>query len=155
MDSNIIFYGLIYFSILGFLWIIRYIINKIFLYLDRKNELKELEIKNNQFNLYLSMDPKLAEEEIDNLVEKYLDEYVLNKILINNIDFIRKDQIEEMVKCLDKNIMLEISELYIFYIKTLVNIKDQDDLLKYINKKVKEHVLTFVTQFNKPKNEIK
>jgi hypothetical protein len=56
---------------------------------------------------------------------------------------------ELMVKKLTKTIMLELSELYIFYIKIQRDISDEMDILKYINKKVKEHVLEFVTEYNK------
>ena len=56
-----------------------------------------------------------------------------------------------IAKYLDKKISLEISDLYIFYIKILVSIQDDNDLLAYIDRKVKQHVLEFVTDYNKTK----
>lgn len=117
---------------------------------EKRNRLKELEIKNNQYLLFMQMDPKLIENEIDELIKKYLNDYYLNNIFSSNIDFIRREQIDIMVKQLVKNIIEDISELYLFYIKCLTNIRNDDDLLKYIYKKVKEHVLDFVTEYNKP-----
>ena len=121
--------------------------------IDKKNKLKEMEIKNNQYSLFSNLEPKLIEEEIDNLIDKYINIYYINYMIPNNIDYLRKDYIEKMVKELTKQIIMDISELYIFYIKCLVSIKSDQDLLTYIHKKVKEHVLTFVTDYNKPKAE--
>lgn len=121
--------------------------------IDKKNKLKEMEIKNNQYSLFVNLDPKLIEEEIDNLIDKYINIYYINYMIPNNIDYLRKDYIEKMVKELTKQIIMDISELYVFYIKCLVSIKSDQDLLTYIHKKVKEHVLTFVTDYNKPKAE--
>lgn len=121
--------------------------------IDKKNKLKEMEIKNNQYSLFSNLEPKLIEEEIDNLIDKYINIYYINYMIPNNIDYLRKDYIEKMVKELTKQIIMDISELYVFYIKCLVSIKSDQDLLTYIHKKVKEHVLTFVTDYNKPKAE--
>lgn len=121
--------------------------------IDKKNKLKEMEIKNNQYSLFSNLEPKLIEEEIDNLIDKYINIYYINYMIPNNIDYLRKDYIEKMVKELTKQIIMDISELYVFYIKCLTSIKSDQDLLTYIHKKVKEHVLTFVTDYNKPKAE--
>lgn len=137
----------IIFTLLSFSAILYYMI----IIIEKRNKLEELKIKNEQYSLFMKMDPKLIENEIDELVKKYLNEYYLNNIFSNNIDFIRRDQIDLMVRELTKNITSEISELYLFYIKCLTNIGNDDDLLKYIYKKVKEHVLDFVTEYNKPK----
>lgn len=150
MDSNllIIMIGICYICTIIF---IRLLSIQIFGYLNQKQKIKTEEVKNNQYNLFMQIDVELVEGEIDKLIKKYLNEYVLYEIIMNNIDYVRKDKVEEMIRYLDKKIMIEISELYIFYIKLLRNINNDEDLLEYVNKKVKEHVLNFVTDFNSPK----
>ena len=120
---------------------------------EKRNNQKTLELENKKIELFMQMDPKMAESEIDELVKKYLNDYIIKNFLISNIDYIKKNEIDKMVKELDRNIVREISELYIFYIKILTNITDEEDLIKYIDKKVKEHVLEFVTEFNRPKEK--
>lgn len=150
MDSNllIIMIGICYICTIIF---IRLLSIQVFGYLNQKQKIKTEEVKNNQYNLFMQIDTELVEGEIDKLIKKYLNEYVLYEIIMNNIDYVRKDKVEEMIRYLDKKIMIEISELYIFYIKLLRNINNDEDLLEYVNKKVKEHVLNFVTDFNSPK----
>lgn len=150
MDSNllIIMIGICYICTIIF---VRLLSIQIFGYLNQKQKIKTEEVKNNQYNLFMQIDAELVEGEIDKLIKKYLNEYVLYEIIMNNIDYVRKDKVEEMIRYLDKKIMIEISELYIFYIKLLRNINNDEDLLEYVNKKVKEHVLNFVTDFNSPK----
>ena len=118
-------------------------------YLDKKNQLRELDLKNKQCELYIQISPQYAEEEINKLVKKYIDTYTLSEIYANNIIYLTHQDIDDMVRKLDKAIMLEISDLYVFYIKLLTNIDDEKDLLVYIDSKVKELVLEFVTEFNK------
>lgn len=131
--------------------------SSIFYYLiavvNKRNKLKEMEIKNTQYELFTKLDPSLIEEEIDKLINKYINNYYINYMIPNNIDYLKKDAIEKMIKELTKQVMLDLSELYLFYIKTLTNIKSDEDLLMFVHKKIKEHVLIFVTDYNKPKAE--
>lgn len=114
-------------------------------------ELKRMNFENTKMDLFVKLDPKKAEEEIDEYIQNKLNEYFVKKLLINKVEYIRKEQVDQMVKDLDKEIMLNISELYIFYIKLLTNIRNDNDLLIFIDSKVKDHVLQFVTEYNKPK----
>lgn len=113
-------------------------------------KLKQIDQDINKTKLYMDIDPKAAEKEIDDLVSNYVKEYAFEKFIINRVDFIKKSDIEKMVSNVFKKIVIEISDVYIFYIKTIVNIKDEEDLAIYIRKKTKEHVLGYVTQYNKP-----
>ena len=118
-------------------------------YLEKRNEIRLLEIQNQKIDLMMKLDPNTAEDEIDKLVKKYINEYVLNNFIVNNVNYIQREEIEIMIKQLDKKIILELSELYIFYIKLIREVSNETDIIKYINNKVKEHVLIFVTEFNK------
>jgi hypothetical protein len=123
----------------------------LFIIIEKRNTIKEMELKNEQYDLFMKMDPKLADEEIDKLIDKYIDEYTINIILMSNIDYMKSEDIDKMIKTLTRDITLKLSELYIFYIKILVNISSDDDLLRYIHKRVKNKVLLFVTEYNKPR----
>ena len=56
-----------------------------------------------------------------------------------------------MVNVLTHNICIDITELYIFYIKNICNIQTDQDLIKFIRERVKEHVLQFINEFNQTK----
>ena len=150
MDINLILELIKLLALVG-LYVSLYIIIKS--NLEKRNNLKYMELENRKFELYSQIDPKSVETEIDQFIEKYMDEYILKKYIVKYIDYIKKDEIEKMIRDLDTVICLEISDLYVYYIKLLTSIKDEDDLIRYIDRKVKEHVLGFVTQFNKPKEE--
>ena len=118
-------------------------------YMEEKNKLKKIELENNKYDLFMRMDPKLAEKEIEDMIKKKVQEYAFTNFIMKRISYVMDPQINEMIKYLDKQIILEISEMYIFYIKIIANIEDETDLLNFINKKVQEQVLDFVTDFNK------
>lgn len=117
-------------------------------HLEENRNLRRLEIENKKVELQMRMDPKLAEKEVEDLVKNYVSQYGFVNFVSKQIPFIRDQQVNEMIRYLDKQIMLEISELYIFYIKCITNIEDENDLLIFVDKKVKDQVLEFVTNFN-------
>ena len=114
-------------------------------------EIKNKEIENQKAELFMKVDPNIANKEIEDMISDYINRYVVRHFLINNIDYIRKEEIDMMVKKITREVILDISELYLFYVKILVSIKDDDDLIRFINRKVSDKVLEFVTEFNKPK----
>lgn len=115
-----------------------------------RNELKRKEIENAKMDLMMKLDPNLAEEEINKYIKGYLDQYMLSHFIINKIQYIKANEIEKMIRDLDKEIIIDISELYISYIKILINVNDDQDIIRFINKKVKENVLAVVTEYNRP-----
>lgn len=131
------------------------VINIIDKYLRAKNKYRSMEISNKKIELFMQLDPKLMEQEIDDLILKYLNDYVLKHFTIMRIDYISDDECENMIRTLRHDILLDLSELYIFYIKNLVNLTSDDDLVEYMNKKIKDHVLLFITDFNKPRENDK
>ena len=145
MVFNNIIAALIFIYVAGFSV---YVFNKVMNHLEENRNLRRLEIQNKKCELQMRMDPKLAEKEIEDLAKDYLNQYALVNFITKQIPFIREQEVNEMIRYLDKQILLEISELYIFYIRCIVNINDEDDLLAFIDRKVKEQVLEFVTNFN-------
>ena len=120
--------------------------------LTKRLYIKEKELQNNTYDLFMKVDVKQAEEALDEYIEKMLNEYVLDNIITKNIQYIKKADIHKMVKEITKSIVRDMSELYVFYCKLLSGIGSEDDLINFIFKKVSEHVLIFVTDFNKPKD---
>ena len=137
----------LYIMIVGIL-----LIWKIFDYLNTKNRLRNLEIENAKYEIFMKMDPKMAETEIEDFIKGYLNNYVLTNFIATRVNYIRDSDVEDMVHYLDRAVILEMSELHLFYIKIIRNISTQDDLIVFVDKKVKEIVLGFVTEFNKPNN---
>ena len=53
-------------------------------------------------------------------------------ILANQVAYIKNDQADNMVKDITKEVILDMSDLYLSYCKLLYNISNQDDLTKVI-----------------------
>jgi hypothetical protein len=122
-----------------------YILKK---YLTRKNELKDKEIKNKKYELFANISTEQVQGEIDKYIERYINKYITYKFIANKIIYIKQDEIEVMIKDVSKLVYLEISELYIFYIKLIININDNDDLLKYIHSRVTTIAIDITASFN-------
>ena len=125
-----------------------YFINK---GIDSITEINKMKIMNRQYEIYMDVDIKKTEEMIDELVQKHMAEYVLREIIAQQVEYITKDQIESMIKAIDKSILLTLSDLYVFYIKLLTKVDNERDIIAYIHHKTNEHVLKYVTEFNKTK----
>ena len=124
---------------------IRYITQK---YLIPKNELKDKELKNQKYTLLSTLSVDAMEEYIDLYFTKHVQNYITYKFIAKGSRYIKNDECEILITDVTKLIYLEISELYIFYIRMIYSINEDDDLLKYINMKVKETALRSVTDFN-------
>ena len=125
-----------------------YFINK---GIDSITEINKMKIMNRQYEIYMDVDIKKTEEMIDELVQKHMAEYILKEIIAQQVEYITKDQIESMIKAIDKSILLTLSDLYVFYIKLLTKVDSERDIIAYIHHKTNEHVLNYVTEFNKTK----
>ena len=107
---------------------------------------KEVEIKKSE--LFISISADAIEQEIDKFFDKYVKRYILYKFAAHKIVYINDKECEEMVKNLTELIALEISELYIFYMKMILDIKDSDSLIREINVRVKNKVAEEVSNYN-------
>ena len=135
------------------IWIGFYI--PLFIILNKYIKIREIrknkEITNKTYELYSKLDPKLMDSELDEWIKKYINRYMIKNFIVQNIDYIKKDQIDEMVRDITKELMIDISDLYLFYIKLLVNIQNDDDLLQFIYYKASDRILEVVTEYNTPK----
>ena len=119
-------------------------------WIDKIIDNRHIELDNEKYRIYMDISPNTVEEEIDKFIKDKLDQYMLENFIIQDIQFIKADEIEKMIKDLDKIVLLSMSDLYVFYCKLLTNISNEDDLIRFINDKVRNLVLAVVTEFNKP-----
>lgn len=117
-------------------------------YLEPKNKLEEMKIKNEKYNLFSVLSIESINQYIDEYFERYIQRYISMKFIVRKIEYIKEEDCEIMVRDITKVIALEISELYIFYIKMICNISNDEDLLKFINSKVKSIAVDQVSAFN-------
>ena len=122
----------------------------LFRYLNKMEERKDREIENEKMNLYSTLDINAIDKTIDEIIKKYINKYIIQNVLINGETYIKKDVIEEMVRDITKQFIVDISDLHLFYIKMLTNINTENDLLEFIYKKVCDRTLEIVTEYNKP-----
>ena len=70
-------------------------------------------------------------------------------IIVNQINFIKNDQADQMVRDVVKDITFEMSDLYLSYCKLLYVINNEDDLTKIIYRLTVDVVLDAITEYNK------
>ena len=149
-DDRLIFVIMLFVIFIG-LGVAASLIRDIFEYLNKKIEVKNKELENAKYSMMLSLKPKEAQEAIEQYVERYFGKYTLLHFAAPDVNYIKKEDADECIREVTKTIMLEISETYIFYFKILYNIENEDDLLKKINELVTEYMLSYLVEFNKPK----
>lgn len=127
------------------IWATMYITNK---YLIPKNENKQMELKNQKYSFLSTLSAESINTALTEYFTNYLQKYIAYKFMSKKINYINEENVELMIKDITKLIYLEISELYVFYIRMIYTVRDDDDLLKYINSKVKEIAIDLVTNYN-------
>lgn len=128
--------GDIYITILLAIWsfIILVLIRQLILLpiLKYKENIKNKELKIEESKLYSNIDIN----EVNALLDKYFDDraksYILNNFIKNKVSYVNAEQKRAMVRDLTKSTILDISELYIYYIKLLHNLNTDDDLTSFI-----------------------
>jgi hypothetical protein len=117
----------------------------------KKNLLKEKELENQKMELMMKIDTKAARAEIDSLIERYFGEYTLYNFVAQKVVYIKKEDAELAVKEITKRIIMNMSETYIFYMKILYFIDDEDGLLEKITDMVSEQMISYMVEYNRPK----
>ena len=118
-------------------------------YLNKKNELREKDIKNKQHTFFSSVDIDAVEKLVTDYIQKYIDRYIVYKFISVKKEYIKDDEIDPMIKDISKNIMRDMSELYVFYIKLLTNVTNTTELVYYVHNKVMELTIDSVSNYNK------
>ena len=117
-------------------------------YMNEKNRIREIESKNKTYELFASIDPEAVQKELYTYFERYVNRYITYKFIANKVIYIKQDDIEKMVSDTTKLIMIEISELYIYYIKLLRAINNNEDLIQYIYSRVSTITIDTVANYN-------
>lgn len=116
-------------------------------YINEKNRIREIESKNKTYELFANIDPESVQKELDTYFERYVNRYITYKFIANKVIYIKQDDIEKMVSDTTKLIMIEISELYIYYIKLLRSIDNNEDLIQYIYSRVSTITIDTVANY--------
>ena len=116
--------------------------------LSELKSIKNKELENDKLKLYSTIDPKVVREELNDLIRQYVARYMTKNILVNQVTFIKNDQIDKMVKDIIKDVVINMSDLYLSYCKLLYNISNQEDLTEVIYFLTVDIVLDTVTNFN-------
>ena len=118
--------------------------------IKRSLDIKEMKLKNDKYELFNTINTDTVNEILDNYVDKYIHRYVLYKFIANKIEYINKEDMEAMIKNVTKNILLDISELYVYYIGLITAIDSQVDLTSWVKNKVTNKCIEFVASYNSP-----
>ena len=119
-------------------------------YLNNKNEIKNKERIDNQRRLFADLSPELLRESLNNYISEEVDKYIGYNFAAQKIQYIKHDDAEKMVKKLTHELVLNTSELYIFYLSMLVPINTDDDLVAAIYKMVLDTSIDKVAAYNEP-----
>lgn len=119
-------------------------------YLTRVNDLKEKQIKNDLYALYANIDPDAIQENINNLVDNKLADYIMVNIRTRESAYMNSQDIDAMIKNVSAYLYLNLSDMYITLIKMVHNISSDEDLIVYINDTVKMRSIPVITNNNKP-----
>ena len=124
------------------------ILTKLFPYLDKKNEIKDKEVKNKKYELFKDIDTDIIKQTLDAYFEGYVNRYITYKFLSKKEMYIKSEEAEKMVNDITKLICIQIYELYVFYITMLYSISDDEDLVQYIHNKVENTCIEAITNYN-------
>ena len=117
--------------------------------IEEKNEIRDNELKNELYRLYTQLDPDIIHQNIDNLIDKEIAKYMVINIRTRESHYMNSQDIDTMVKNVSANIYLNLSDMYITFIKLVYNVNNADDIIIFINDAVKMRAIDVVTENNK------
>ena len=130
--------------------LVTYISNK---NITRKYNQREFELELEKYKFFGTIDTKKVQEELDALINKYFSYYVLYTFVAHDKKYIKEDEINQGIKDITKNIILDMSELYSFYFRILYNITTEEQLVDKIDEMVTDTMIAYAADYNKPKEE--
>ena len=116
--------------------------------LNRKNNIEELKNKNELYRIYMDIDIVKTEEIIDNILKKYIDKWVLTNITAEGDNYIKDQEVQELIRYVTANFIADMSDVHLFYIRCLTIVVDDKSIVRYVRNKVKYLVLDFITDYN-------
>ena len=112
----------------------------------RKNDIEDRKVKNDLYRVYMDIDLIRAKELIDAIINEYIIDWV--GMNIGGENYIKDEQVSRMINEVTSKFILEMSDVHLFYIKCIYNVRDDKSLLLFVREKVKKLVLIFITDFN-------
>ena len=109
---------------------------------------RAMEAQNEKYKLFTNISPEAMHASINDYVDKTVSQYIVYKFMSKKQTYIRENEVENIVLDITKLISLDISELYIFYIKMISDVHDDEGLLRYIRGKVRNSVVESVSSYN-------
>lgn len=149
-DINIILNTVLRLGLCIFLGIMIY---KLFIFVTKRiTDIQNKKIEHEKIKLYSTIDASAVKTELETLIRDYISRYMIKNIMINHIDIIKNDQMDQMTKDVTKDVILNMSDMYLQYCKLLYNINNEDDLTNVIYYLTVDIVLDVVTKFNNKTN---
>jgi len=112
-------------------------------------EIESNKVKNEQNRIYMDIDTRRAKEVIDETLKEYINKWILINITSKSGNYIKDSEVNELINYVTSNFILEMSDVHLFYIKCIINISDDDSLIRFVRNEVKFLVLEVLNEFNK------
>ena len=109
---------------------------------------KDRDIKNKKYELYNNIDVSKVNTILDEYVTDYVNRYIVYKFMSQKIIYITPDDTTAMINDVTKNILIDISDLYIYYVGLLYSVDDQESLARFVKNKVMNSCINAVTSYN-------
>ena len=150
MTETIFLYGLVL-IVIGWVFVFLSILinSTISKELKRKNDIKELEVKNELNRIYMDIDLIKTKEMIDGKIKEYITKWVLINITSKGDNYIKDQEVEELINDTTSKFILEMSDIHLFYIRCLTTITNDDELVRFVREETKFLVLEYIVDFNK------
>ena len=117
-------------------------------YLDKKNNVLEKREKRKMYQLYSTIDPKLVRNTVMDYIDEYIDRYIMMQFTAQKIIYINNENATKMIKDITTAIIIEITELQLFYMKLIYDIQDDEDLARYVHLLVSRSALEKISLYN-------
>ncbi len=118
-------------------------------YMKSMIDIKNKSVTNEKYSIYATINPDNIRINITNAIDECIKTYYLWHFSYKENRYITEGEANEIIKSVSSTVYLSMSDLYLFYIKMLYEVKTDEDVLGYINRLVKERVLLFITENNK------
>lgn len=118
-------------------------------YMKSMIDIKNKAVTNEKYSIYATINPDNIRINITNAIDECIKTYYLWHFSYKENRYITEGEANEIIKSVSSTVYLSMSDLYLFYIKMLYEVKTDEDVLGYINRLVKERVLLFITENNK------
>ena len=109
--------------------------------------------------LYINIDPKVLHDKIDDLIDRYTEQYMFDNGLLTDVtnNYLGEKVINDMIHDITRNILSDMSEMCKTYIRLLIHVDDtinneemiyEENVTRFIFNKVKVKVLDISVNYN-------